>query len=118
MESMQAPAHATFWEISLPALFLFIQLLGLACFAYIVVKRVAPLVHGERDLRFDRPLLRLQKVLQFWLGQWKHPRYRVAGTLHLCIFAGFLILATRAFFFYSDCRMISLRRALWAASTT
>jgi len=98
MEGMQAPAHAMFWGVSLPVLFLFIQLLGLACFAYIVVKRVAPLVHGERDLRFDRPLLRLQRVLQFWLGQWKHPRYRVAGTLHLCIFAGFLILATRAFY--------------------
>jgi Fe-S oxidoreductase len=36
-------------------------------------------------------------VLKFWLGQWKHPRYRVAGTLHILIFAGFILLAMRAF---------------------
>ncbi len=82
----------------LPALFLVIQLLGLACFAYIVAKRVAPLIRAECDLRLDRPWLRVQKLLKFWFGQWKHPRYRVAGTLHLCIFAGFIILATRAFY--------------------
>src|SRR5271165_1363280 len=98
MEGMPVPAQAMFWGISLPVLVVLIQLLGLVCFSYIVVRRVAPLVHGERDFRLDRPLLRLQKVVQFWLGQWKHPRYRVAGTLHLCIFAGFLILATRAFY--------------------
>ncbi|MGD0178658.1 MAG: heterodisulfide reductase-related iron-sulfur binding cluster [Terriglobales bacterium] len=35
--------------------------------------------------------------MKFWLGQWKHPRYRVAGTLHILIFAGFILLAMRAF---------------------
>ncbi|HMK29867.1 MAG TPA: heterodisulfide reductase-related iron-sulfur binding cluster [Terriglobales bacterium] len=36
-------------------------------------------------------------VLKFWLGQWKHPRYRFAGTMHVLIFAGFILLAMRAF---------------------
>ena len=85
-------------QLPAPALFLVIQLLGLACFFYIVAKRVAPLIQAERDLRLDRPWLRVQKLLKFWFGQWKHPRYRVAGTLHLFIFAGFIILATRAFY--------------------
>ncbi len=49
------------------------------------------------DPRFDRPLARLGRVFKFWLGQWKHPRYRFAGTLHIVIFAGFLLLAARAF---------------------
>ncbi len=98
MAEMQASAQVVFWGTSLPVLILLIQLFGLTCFAYIVTKRVAPLVRGQRDFRFDRPLLRLEGVLKFWLGQWKHPRYRVAGTLHLFIFAGFLILATRAFY--------------------
>ena len=98
MVGTQIPGQLMFWGISVPVLTLIIQLLGLACFAYIVTKRVAPLVRGERDFRFDRAWLRLQKVAQFWFGQWKHPRYRVAGTLHLLIFAGFLILATRAFY--------------------
>ena len=86
------------WGIPEQRLFLILQLVGLACFFYIAAKRMMPLVHGERDFRFDRPWQRLQKVLQYWFGQWKHPRYRVAGTMHLLIFAGFLILATRAFY--------------------
>ncbi len=78
-------------------LFLVIHLLGVGGFSYIVAKRLAPLVRGERDFRFDHPLQRLGKVLKFWLGQWKQPRYRVAGTIHLFIFAGFIVLAMRAF---------------------
>ncbi|PYX74318.1 MAG: electron transfer flavoprotein, partial [Acidobacteria bacterium] len=74
-----------------------IHVIGVACFAYIVAKRLVPLVRAEGDPRFDRPLTRLGKVFKFWLGQWKHPRYKFAGTLHLLIFAGFLLLATRAF---------------------
>jgi Fe-S oxidoreductase len=35
--------------------------------------------------------------LKFWLGQWKHPRYKTSGFIHILIFAGFIILATRAF---------------------
>ena len=71
--------------------------LGSACFFYIVARRLTPLLRAERDFRFDRPLERLGRVLQFWLGQRRHPRYRLAGTIHLLIFAGFIILATRAF---------------------
>ena len=91
-------AHESYRGISLLSLTSLIQLLGLSCFAYIVVKRFAPLARGERDIRFDRPWLRLQRLMKYWFGQWKHPRYRIAGTLHLLIFAGFLILATRAFY--------------------
>ena len=91
-------ALALYWQGSLPFVVVAIQLVGLACFAFIAGKRVAPLVHAQPDVRFDRPLLRAQKLLKYWFGQWKHPRYRVAGTLHLLIFAGFLILATRAFY--------------------
>jgi Fe-S oxidoreductase len=78
-------------------LFPAIHVLGLTCFAYIVSRRLVPLVRGERDFRFDRPWLRLKRVLQFWLGQWKHPRYRGAGLLHILIFSGFIVLAMRAF---------------------
>src|SRR5271157_5078058 len=78
-------------------LFLAIHVLGLVCFSYIVAKRLMPLLRGERDFRFDRPLTRLGRVLQFWLGQWKHPRYRTAGLIHILIFAGFLVLAIHTF---------------------
>jgi Fe-S oxidoreductase len=91
-----SPDQITYWLIPGSLLFSLIHVLGLGCFAYIVAKRVVPLAHGAPDYRFDRPLLRLQKVLQFWLGQWKHPRYPGAGTLHILIFSGFLVLAIRA----------------------
>ena len=94
---IQSPAHATYWFIQGQMLYLVLHLLGLACFSYIVARRLAPLVRGERDFRFDRPLLRLGRVLQFWLGQWKHPRFPTAGILHILVFAGFIILAARAF---------------------
>jgi Fe-S oxidoreductase len=78
-------------------LFLTIHVLGIACFLYILAKRVAPLLRAQRDPRLDHPLTRLRGVLKFWLGQWKHPRYKFAGTLHILIFTGFILLAARAF---------------------
>ncbi|MGB8011609.1 MAG: (Fe-S)-binding protein [Terriglobales bacterium] len=78
-------------------LFLLIHTLGVVAFAYIVAKRMVPLCRAERDFRFDHHWLRLGRVLKFWLGQWKQPRYRLAGTLHIFIFAGFILLAIRAF---------------------
>ncbi|MFZ0138821.1 MAG: (Fe-S)-binding protein [Candidatus Sulfotelmatobacter sp.] len=78
-------------------MFLAIHVLGVTCFAYIVARRLVPLLRAEHDPRFDRPLARLSKVGKFWLGQWKHPRYKTAGTLHILIFIGFILLATRAF---------------------
>jgi len=91
-------AQQTAMGLPLSVLSLVLQLTGLACFAYIAYKRLTPLAHGATDNRLDHPLLRFRNLLKFWFGQWKHPRYRVAGTLHLLIFAGFLILATRAFY--------------------
>jgi len=93
-ESVQ---QVTSWLVPGRALFLTIHLLGVACFSYIVVMRLVPLLRGERDFRFDHPVERLGRVLKFWLGQWKQPRYRVAGTIHIFIFAGFIVLAMRAF---------------------
>ena len=89
-------AQASFWLFRGRDLFLFLHLLGLACFAWIVARRLAPILAAQPDPRFDRPVARLGKVLQFWLGQWRHPRYRFSGALHILIFAGFLILVSRA----------------------
>jgi len=97
VEAMPSPEQAMYWVIPGRILFLIIHLVGTVCFFYIVAKRITPLVRGQHDFRFDRPFLRLEKVLQFWLGQWRHPRYPGAGILHILVFSGFLILATRAF---------------------
>ncbi len=66
-------------------------------FGYIIARRMVPLLRAERDLRFDRPLARIRQVFKYWFGQWKHPRYRTAGVMHILIFAGFILLAMRAF---------------------
>ena len=92
-----SPAQITDWLVPGRNLFLTIHVLGVACFVYIVAKRLVPLIRAQRDFRLDHPLTRLAKVFKFWLGQWKHPRYRFAGTLHIVIFAGFILLALRAF---------------------
>lgn len=85
------------WQALSRGLFLTIHVAGIALFAYIVARRLVPLVRAERDLRFDHPLTRIGRVFKFWLGQWKHPRYKFAGTIHILIFAGFILLAARAF---------------------
>src|ERR1022692_1896764 len=91
-EAIPSPAQATFWFIQGRILFWIVNLLGSACFAYIVAKRVAPLLRAERDFRFDRPLIRLGRLLPFWFGQWRHPRYLAAGIIHIFLFAGFIVL--------------------------
>ena len=92
-----SPAQTTYWLISGRILFSLIPLVGTACFAWIVAKRMVPLVRAQRDIRFDRPLIRAGRVLQYWLGQWRHPRYLGAGSIHILVFAGFILLAIRAF---------------------
>src|SRR5579862_667288 len=94
---LQSPAEMTFWFIQGRILFLMIPVLGTALFAYIVARRLTPLIHAQADFRFDQPWARLGMVFKYGLGQWKHPRYRFAGTVHILIFAGFLLLAARAF---------------------
>ena len=97
LEGIHSQGQATQWLILGRILFFLIHALGIACFSFIVAKRLAPLLRGQRDFRFDRPLTRLTRLLKFWLGQWKHPRYRTAGTIHVFIFAGFIVLAIRTF---------------------
>jgi Fe-S oxidoreductase len=97
VEGINSVLQVTSWLAPGWMLFMVIHILGLACFAHIVTKRLVPLIRAQRDPRFDQSFARVGKVLKFWLGQWKHPRYKVAGTLHILIFAGFILLAARAF---------------------
>ena len=97
LEGIRLTAQAAYWLNPARDLFLITHVVGLACFSYIVAKRLTPLLGGERDFRFDRPWSRIERILKYWFGQWKHPRYRTAGIIHIFIFAGFLTLAIRAF---------------------
>jgi Fe-S oxidoreductase len=90
------PAWSSLFGIPGWVLAVLIPVLGLACFVYIMVKRLIPLVKGASDPRFDRPGQRVKDILVYWLGQYKQPRYMLAGVLHIVIFFGFLILAIRS----------------------
>jgi len=97
VQSVQSVPQVTSTLVQARILFTIIHILGVTCFVYIVARRLAPLMCAERDPRLDRPWARLGKIGKFWLGQWKHPRYPGAGIMHILIFAGFILLATRAF---------------------
>ena len=97
LEAIRLTAQAAYWLNPWRDVFLVTHVIGLACFAYIVAKRMSPLLRGQPDSRFDRPWIRVERILKYWFGQWKHPRYRTAGIIHIFIFAGFLTLAIRAF---------------------
>ncbi len=94
--NIDSPSQALYWLMPGRVLFLIIPLLGLALFGYIVMKRVAPLLRSAPDFRLNQFPVRLTRSLKYWLGQWKQPRYPVAGVLHIILFAGFLALSIRS----------------------
>jgi Fe-S oxidoreductase len=91
-----SPATAVLKGIPLQWLFVLIPLIGLACFAWIIGRRIAPLFRAAPDPRLDRIPERILLVLKIWLAQWRQPRYMLAGVLHIVVFFGFLILAARS----------------------
>ncbi len=92
-----SPATAVVAGVPARLLFLLIPLAGLACFTWMMVRRVAPLLRAAPDPRFDHLWERTTLVLKVWLAQWRHPRYMLAGVLHIVLFLGFLVLGLRSF---------------------
>src|SRR5512143_18182 len=91
-----SPASASFFGIPAKIVFVLIPLIGIVVFAYIMKHRIEPLRKAAPDNRFNRYPERLRAVLKIWLAQWRHPRYRLAGVLHIVVFLGFLTLAARS----------------------
>ena len=97
MTSIIGPASFNFFGI-FPAVILsfILPVIGIGLFAYIMARRFAPLVRANPDSRFDQIGKRVKNLILVWLGQIRHPRYMLAGVLHISIFAGFLILSIRS----------------------
>ncbi len=91
-----SPAKAWLWFVPTWIFSFIIPVVGVAVFTYLIALRLAPLVRAAPDRRFDRILDRLRQVLKIWLAQWRHPRYMLAGVLHIILFAGFLTLSIRS----------------------
>ncbi len=91
-----SPAAATIFGIPANIIYILIPLIGIGTFAYIMARRLAPLLSAAPDDRFNRIPERIRSVLKIWLAQWRHPRYLPAGVVHILLFAGFLILGARS----------------------
>jgi Fe-S oxidoreductase len=91
-----SPANASFFGIPAYIFSILIPVVGIGLFAYIMNKRLAPLLKASPDLRFDRIPERISNLIRLWLIQYRQPRYMLAGVLHIMIFAGFIILSVRS----------------------
>jgi len=97
MESaLTSPAAASVWGIPTIIFSILIPVAGAVLFAYIIFRRMTPLVKAAPDDRYCCIPQRLGHILKIWLAQWRHPRYMLAGVLHILIFAGFIILGARS----------------------
>ncbi|MDX2448407.1 MAG: (Fe-S)-binding protein [Desulfobacterales bacterium] len=90
------PASAYFLGIPTIVFSFLIPIAGLVVFSYIITMRGIPLLKAAPDNRWNRFGERFQKLLKIWLFQYRHPRYMLAGVLHITLFAGFLVLSIRS----------------------
>ena len=93
---LTSPAHSTFLFIPAALIYLLIPLVGIGTFTFIIARRSAPLIRSKPDFRLSRFFERIVYTIKYWLMQYKQPRYRLAGVLHILLFAGFLVLGIRS----------------------
>jgi len=93
---LAGPADASPLGVPAPVLHGLLLVVTLAAFAWIALRRLALLRAAAPDPRLDRLGERLSELLVVGFGQARQPRYPVAGTLHILIFFGFLVLLLRS----------------------
>ncbi|MBW2053344.1 MAG: (Fe-S)-binding protein [Deltaproteobacteria bacterium] len=91
-----SPAKAAIFGIPSVIFSILIPLIGTLLFAYIILKRLTPLLKAAPDPRLDRLINRVFQLFKFAILQYRHLRYPVAGIIHILIFAGFVILSLRS----------------------
>jgi ferredoxin len=91
-----SPAKAIVFDMPAVIFSLLIPLIGVGVFSYIIALRLKPLIKASQDLRFDRWSVRFYNMLKYAVGQYRHPRYLLAGIIHIILFSGFVILSLRS----------------------
>jgi Fe-S oxidoreductase len=83
--------------LGLPGRLLFglLLLLSVVAFAYSMGRRIRVLLAGAPEPRFDRLGTRIGKTLEYAFAQRRMFRDLYAGTFHILIFAGFVVLIVR-----------------------
>jgi hypothetical protein len=90
------PAETMFLTMPGSVVYALIPVIGIAIFAYMIYTRLKPMLRAAPDDRWGELGARVPQLLKIWLLQYRHPRYMVAGVLHILLFAGFLILGLRS----------------------
>ena len=91
-----SPGKAYFLFVPAWLLSALISTAGLSVFGYLIARRLMPLMRSAHDRRFDRIPDRVLQVAKLWGLQWRQPRYLLAGSIHIIVFAGFLCLSYRS----------------------
>ena len=91
-----SPAKAIVFDMPAVIFSLLIPLIGVGIFSYIIALRLKPLIKASQDPRFDRWLTRFYSMFKYAVGQYRHPRYLLAGIIHIILFSGFVILSLRS----------------------
>ena len=94
--ALTPPAKTLFLAIPAPVIYAIIPIAGVAVFLYMIYRRLKPLLNAAPDSRENFLGDRFRQLAKIWLLQYRHPRYMVAGVLHILLFAGFLILSLRS----------------------
>ena len=90
------PAAERLLGLPAPRVQLLLLLAAGLLFAFIVARRLSLLARGAPDDRRGHLRERLASLLVVGFGQARQPRYPIAGTIHILIFAGFLVLLFRS----------------------
>ncbi|MFL5312632.1 MAG: (Fe-S)-binding protein [Myxococcales bacterium] len=66
---------------------------GLALFLWTISYRIRPLLFARKEVRWDDPLTRTEKLIEYGFGQKRMPAKpeRVAGMAHVWIFVAFIV---------------------------
>jgi Fe-S oxidoreductase len=91
-----SPADAVVLGIPTILFSILIPIAGIGIFSLIIFRRILPLMKGSKDPRFDHWSDRVKNTLKFAFAQYRQPRYRFAGILHILLFTGFVILSLRS----------------------
>jgi Fe-S oxidoreductase len=92
-----SPAKASLLGIPAFILAILIPVVGIVAFVFIMAKRMAPLLRAQPDPRSNNLFDRFKNMIKYALLQYRHPRYMLAGVLHIVLFAGFVCLGLRSF---------------------
>ena len=76
-------------------IFALLVLAAILAFAYSASRRFQALLAGKRENRFDRLPTRLGKTIEYAFLQLRMFRDPYAGTFHILIFSGFVVLTVR-----------------------